>query len=55
MRPKKAVLIIFCSAALTWAVAALLMNIAERKQEGRLLDKSDASAHRGVAPPQAAE
>lgn len=38
MRPRWAVLITVASAALTWYTAALLMNIAERKQEGRLLD-----------------
>ena len=55
MRPQKALLIILCSAALTWAVAALLTNIIERKQEGKLLDKMEASAQRGVAPAKAAK
>ena len=39
MRSKQAVLIIVFSAALTWGVASLLLNIAERKREGKLLDQ----------------
>jgi nitrite reductase (cytochrome c-552) len=34
MRPRWAVLTVILAAALTWGVAALLMNIAERKREG---------------------
>ena len=36
---KKAILVIVVSAVLTASVAALLANIAERKAEGRLLEK----------------
>ena len=36
---KKAIFIVVVSAMLTACVAALLMNIAERKGEGKLLDK----------------
>ena len=39
MPPRRAFLIVVMSTALTWCVAAFLMNIAERKQEGKLLDQ----------------
>ncbi len=46
MSPKKAILIIVVSALLTACVAALLMNIVERKREG---DRLAVHAHRRVA------
>lgn len=39
MSVRRAVLIMVISAALTTGVAALLMNIAERKREGRHLEE----------------
>ena len=39
MRPRWAVLIVISCAVLTWGVATLLMNIAERKWEGKLLQR----------------
>ncbi len=44
MRPKWAVLLMVSSAALTWVLAALLMNIAERKREGRHLEECPCAA-----------
>ena len=44
MRAKRAVLIIVFSAALTWGVASLLLNIAERKREGRHLEECPCAA-----------
>ena len=44
MRPKWAALLVVSSAVLTVGVAALLMNIVERKQEGRLLQKCPCSS-----------
>lgn len=38
MRPRWAVLVLLVSAALTWGVAALLTNVAERKAEGKVLE-----------------
>lgn len=39
MSPKRALLTMALSAALTWCLAILLMNIAERKREGRHLEE----------------
>ena len=39
MSPRKAIVIMVVSAVLTACIAALLLNIAERKAEGRLLEK----------------
>jgi hypothetical protein len=39
MHPKRALLIVIVSALLTCGVAALLVNIADRKREERFLEK----------------
>lgn len=53
MRFKMVLLAVFLSALATWGLAALLMNIAERKQEARLFQKcpcpSESCPHRGHA------
>ncbi len=44
MRSRWAVLIVVTCAALTWCLAAFLMNIAERKREGRRLEECPCAA-----------